>query len=83
MVMKTKDNRNKPDHSEDLSIWFSQSVQHRTKCVMDTELRHLHFKRYNPAVFTNTAITLNFQTLNNKKKIFEREKSKRHICRRC
>ena len=24
MVMKTKDNRNKPHHSEHLSIWFSQ-----------------------------------------------------------
>ena len=63
MVMKTKDNRNKPHHSEHLSIWFSQSVQHRTKCTMNTELRHLHFQRYNPAVFTNTAINLNLQAL--------------------
>ena len=55
MVMKTKDNHNKPRHSEHLSIWFSQSVQHCTKCIMNTELRHLHFQRYHPAVFTNTA----------------------------
>ena len=37
MVMKTKDNRNKPHHSERLSIWFSQSVQHRTKSIMNTK----------------------------------------------
>ena len=36
MVMKTKDNRNKPHHSERLSIWYSQSVQHRTKCIINT-----------------------------------------------
>ena len=47
MVMKTKDNRNKQHHSEHLSIWFSQSVQHRTKCIMNTELRHLHFQKSN------------------------------------
>ena len=63
MVMKTKDDRNKPHHSEHLSIWFSQSVQHRTKCIMNTELRHLHFQRYSPAVFTNTAINLSLQAL--------------------
>ena len=80
MVMKTKDNRNKPDHSEDLSIWFSQLVQHRTKCLMNTELSHLHFKRYNPAVFTNTAINLNLQTLNNKKFFFgEGKKQKTYM----
>ena len=50
MVMKTKDNRNKPHHSEHLSIWFSQSVQHRTKCIMTTELRHLHFRKSNTGV---------------------------------
>ena len=50
-VMKTKDNRNKPHHSEHPSIWFSQSVQHRTKCIMNTELRHLHFQRYDPDAF--------------------------------
>ena len=53
MVMKTKDNRNKPHNSEHLSIWFSQSVQHRRKCIMNTELRHLHFHRCKNA---NTAI---------------------------
>ena len=37
MVMKTKDNRNRPHHSEHLSIWFPQSVQHRTKCIMNTK----------------------------------------------
>ena len=37
MIIKTKDNRNEPHHSERLSIWFSQSVQHRTKCVMNTK----------------------------------------------
>ena len=61
MVMKTKDNRNNLHHSEHLSIWFSQSVQHRTKCMMNTEIRHLHLQRYNPAVLTNTAINLNPQ----------------------
>ena len=37
MVMKTKDNPNKPHHSEHLSIWFSQSVQHHTRCIMNTK----------------------------------------------
>ena len=50
MVMQTKDNRNKPHHSEHLSIWFSQSVQHHTKCRMNTELRHLHFQKSNTGV---------------------------------
>ena len=50
MVMKTKDNRNKPHHSEHLSICFSQSVQHRKKCIMNTELRHLHFQKSNTGV---------------------------------
>ena len=50
MVMKTKDNRNKPHYSEHLSIWFSQSVQHGTKCIMNTELRHLHFQKSNTGV---------------------------------
>ena len=50
MVMKTKDNRNKPHHSEHLSIWFSQSVQHRTRCIMNTEVRHLHFQKSNAGV---------------------------------
>ena len=59
MVIKRKDNHNKPHHSEHLSTWFSQSVQHRRKCIMNTELRHLHFQRYNNA---NTAI--NLQTRN-------------------
>ena len=63
MVVKTKNNRNKPHHSEHLSIWFSQSVQHHTKCIMNKELRHLHFQRYNPVVFTNTAISVNLQAL--------------------
>ena len=63
MVMKTKDNRNKLHHSEHLSMWFSQSVQHRTNGIMITELRYLHFQRYNPAVFTNTAKNLNLQAL--------------------
>ena len=63
MVMKTKDNRNKPHHLEHLSIWFSQSVQHRTKCIMNAKLRHLHSQRYFPAAFTNTAINLNLQAL--------------------
>ena len=83
MLMKTKDNRNKLHHSERLSIWFSQSVLHRTKCIMSTEVRHLHFQKSNPAVFTNTAINLNLQTLNNTKFFLDREKNKRHICRRC
>ena len=78
-VMKTKDNRNKPHHSEHLSIWFSQSVQHRTKCIMNTELRHLHFQRYDPAVFTNTAINLNHQTLNSTKFFFWRGKKTKDI----
>ena len=39
MVMKAKDNRKKLHHSEHLSIWFSQSVQHRTKCRMNTEAK--------------------------------------------
>ena len=77
--MKTKDNRNKPHHSEHLSIWFSQSVQHRTKCIMNTELRHLHFQRYDPAVFTNTAINLNHQTLNSTKFFFGRGKKTKDI----
>ena len=68
--MKTNDNRNKPHHSEHLSIWFCASVQHRTKCIMNTEFRHLHFQRYDPAVFTNTAINLNHQTLNSTKFFF-------------
>ena len=50
MVMKTKDNRNKPHHSEHLSIWFSQSVQNPRKCIMNTELRHLHFQKSNTGV---------------------------------
>ena len=52
MVMTTKDNCNKPHHSENLSIWFSQSVQHYRKCIMNTELGHQHFQKYNPAIFT-------------------------------
>ena len=59
MVMKKKDNRNKPHHSEHLTIWFSQSVPHHTKCIINTELRHLQFQRYNSAVFTNIAVNLN------------------------
>ena len=59
MVMKTKDNRRKPQHCEHLSILSSEPVQHCTKCTMNTEVRHLHLQRYNPAVFTNTAINLN------------------------
>ena len=78
-VMKTKDNRNKPHHSEHLSIWFSQSVQQRTKCIMNTELRHLHFQRYDPAVFKNTAINLNHQTLNSTKFFFRRGKRTKDI----
>ena len=80
MAMKTKDNRNKPHHSEHLSIWFSQSVQHRTKCIMNTELRHLHFQRYNPAVFTNAATKLNIQALNSTQFFFgERKKQKTYM----
>ena len=60
MVMKTKDNRNMHHHSEHLNIWFPQSVQHRRKCIMNTELRHLHFQRYNDA---NTAINLQTQNV--------------------
>ena len=78
-VMKTKDNRNKPHHSEHLSIWFSQSVQHRTKCIMNTELRHLHFQRYDLAIFTNTALNLNHQTLNSTKFFFWRGKKTKDI----
>ena len=37
MVMKIKDDHNKPHHSEKLSISFSQSVQHRTRCIMNTK----------------------------------------------
>ena len=37
MVMKTKDNRNKPHQSEHLTIWLSHSVHHRTKCTMNTK----------------------------------------------
>ena len=55
MVMKTKANRNKLRQSEHPSIWFSQSVQHGRTCKMNTELRHLHFQRYNNA---NTATDL-------------------------
>ena len=77
MAMKTKDNGNKPHHSEHLSIWFLQSVQHCTKCIMNTELRHLHFQRYNPAVFTNTAITLNLQALNSTKSFFGKGKKQK------
>ena len=40
MVMKTKDNRNKPHHSERLSIWFSQS-----KCIMNTKKNTVFGKR--------------------------------------
>ena len=50
MLMKTKDNRNKPQHSEHVSIWFSQSLHLRTKCIMNTELRHLHFQKSNTGV---------------------------------
>ena len=77
MLMKTRNNRNKPHHSEHLSIWFSQSVQHHTKCIMNTELRHLHFQRYNPAVFTNTAINSNLQALNSTKFLFWRGKKQK------
>ena len=45
MVVKTNDNHSKPHHSEHLNSWFSQSVQHRTKCIMNTDLRHLHFEK--------------------------------------
>ena len=83
MVMKTKDNRNKPHHSEHPSIWLSQSVQHRTKCTMKTELRHLHFQRCNPAVFTNTAIYLDLQAPRAQSLFFGDGKNKRHIWRRC
>ena len=39
MVMKTKNNCNKPHQSEHLTIWFSQSVQHRTKYIMNTKTK--------------------------------------------
>ena len=78
-VMETKDNRNEPHHSEHLSIWFSQSVQHRTKCIMNRELRHLHCQRYDPAVFTNAAINLNHQTLTSTNFFFWREKKTKDI----
>ena len=51
MVMKTKDNRNKPHHSEHLSIWFSQSVQHRTKCIISKE-RNFNSNPYLPIPFS-------------------------------
>ena len=45
MVMETKDNRNKPQHSEHLSIWFSQSVQQRTKSIMNTKTNTVFGKK--------------------------------------
>ena len=45
MIMKTKDNCKRPQHSERLSILFSPSVQHRTKCIMNTKNNSLFIKR--------------------------------------